>query len=139
MSIDSRSSSQTTRKLQLLLLAMIAWDLLALVAEASFGGPLLKIEGDKIGGLLAARGSLGGAAAIAIVLYLYALIRGPIRHRGVLWAGVVEQGAGALAAVFHATAGDIKTTGMIAPLVVSIALLVLLLLSMPRGQHVAGS
>ena len=138
MSIDSHSSSQTTRKLQLLLLAMIAWDLLALVAEVSFGGPLLRIEGDKIGGLLAARGSLGGAAAVAIVLYLYALIRGPIRHRGVLWAGVVEQGAGALAAVFHATAGDVKTTGMIAPLVVSVTLLVLLLLSMPRGQHVAG-
>ena len=138
MSIDSRSSSQTTRKLQLLLLAMIAWDLLALVAEVSFGGPLLKIEGDKIGGVLAARGSLGGVAAVPMVLYFYALVRGPLRHRGVLWAGVVEQGVGALAAVFHATAGDIKTAGMIVPLVVSVALLVLLLLSMPRGQPVAG-
>ncbi len=139
MSLDSRHPPHTTRRLQLILLAMIVWDLLALVSELSFGGPLFKIDGDKIGGVLAARGSFSGAAVVPIVLYVYAMVRGPLRHRGVLWAGVVEQAAGALAAVFHVAAGDIAVTGSILPLIVSVLFLVLLLLSMPRGQPVGGA
>ncbi|HLF76818.1 MAG TPA: hypothetical protein VJB57_04950 [Dehalococcoidia bacterium] len=136
--LDSRSA-HATRRLQLILLAMIAWDLLALAAELSFGGPLLKIDGDKLSGILAARASVGGAAVVTIVMYLYALVRGPVRHRGVLWAGVLELGAGALFAVYHVAAGDIKVEGMIVPLVVSAVLLVMLLLSMPRSPAVTSA
>jgi len=40
----------------------------------------------------------------------------------------------ALFAVYHAAVKDIKVEGMILPLVVSLALTVLLLTNMPRGQ-----
>jgi hypothetical protein len=138
-SADSRSSHATDRRLQLLLLVMIAWDALALMAEVSFGSPLLKIDGDKLGGVLAARASMSGASVVTMVMYLFALVRGPVRHRGVLWAGVIELGAGALFAVYHGAIGDIKVEGMIVTLIVSTGLLVLLLLSMPRAQPVAGA
>src|SRR4051812_34629933 len=137
MSLDSRHSPHAARRLQLLLLAMILWDVLALVAELSFGSPLFKIDGHKITGVLAARGSFDAAMAVPMAVYIYGIVRGPLRHRGVLWVGVVEQAATALAAVFHVAAGDITVGGIIVPLVVSMVLLVLLLLSMPRGQPVA--
>ena len=139
MSLDARHSPHAARRLQLLLLAMILWDVLALVAELSFGSPLFKIDGHKITGVLAARGSFDAAMAVPIVVYIYGIVRGPMRHRGVLWVGVVEQAATALAAVFHVAANDIAIGGIIVPLIVSMVLLVLLLLSMPRGQPVAGS
>jgi hypothetical protein len=128
--------AESTSRLRLLLLAMIAWDLLAVAAELSFGSPLLKIEGNKLGGLLAARASMGGATVVTAVMYFYALVRGPVRHRGVLWAGVVELVAGALFAVYHVAIGDIELGGAVLPLVVSLALLIGLLISMPRSQVV---
>jgi len=118
---------------------MILWDVLALVAELSFGSPLFKIDGHKITGILAARGSFDAATAVPIAVYVYGIVRGPLRHRGVLWAGVVEQVATVLAAVFHVAAGDVTVGGIIVPIVVSGLFAVLLLLSMPRGQPVAGS
>jgi len=131
---ESRRSVSSGRRLQLILLLLIAWDVLALLAELSFGGPLLKISGDEIGGFLAARGSFSGAALVPVGLYTYALVRGPLRHRNILWVAVIEQGAAALFAVYHVALNHVAVEGGILPLVVSLGLLVLLLVSMPRGQ-----
>ena len=133
-SLDARRASSINRRLQILLLLLILWDGIALLAEVSFGGPLFELSGDRISGLLAARGSFSGVTVVPVALYGYAFLRGPLRHRNILWAAVCEQGAGALFAVYHSAAGDIKFEGAILPLVVSAALFVLLLLNLPRGQ-----
>ncbi len=121
-------------RLQLVLLLLIAWDIIGLLAELSFGGPLMHVSGGKIGGVLAARASLGGALVVPLTLYIYALIRGPMRYRGLVWIGVLEQSMVAVFAVFHVIADDIKVEGAILPIVVSLGLVVLLLINMPRGQ-----
>jgi hypothetical protein len=123
-----------TRRLQILLLLLIFWDVLAIAAELSFGSALFRVDEGEIEGYVAVRGSFGGAALVTAVMYLYALVRGPVRHRGVLWAGVVQQGAAALFGVYHVAAGDIAFQGLALTLVISLALMVLLLLSMPRTQ-----
>ena len=136
---ESRQTTAQLRRLQLLLMAMILWDVLAVIAALSFGGPLAEIDEDRIGGVLAARASFSGAALVPIVLYLYALARNPLRHRGVIWAGVVEQGAAALFAVYHVAVKDINVEGMIAPLVVALLLMAGLLINMPRAHIQAAS
>ena len=132
--LDQHQHTLQLRRLQLLLLLMILWDVLAVLAEISFGGPLMKVSGDHIGGVMAAKTSMSGAALVPVCLYLYALARNPMRHRGVIWAGVVEQGAAAAFAVYHFVASDIKVEGMVLTLVVSVVFLLLLLANMPRSQ-----
>ena len=130
---ESRQTTAQLRRLQLLLLVMIVWDVLAVIAALSFGSPLAEIDDDRIGGILAARVGFSGAVLVPIVMYLYALARNPLRHRGVIWAGVVEQGAAALFAVYHVAVKDINVEGTIVPLVVAVVLLIGLLINMPRA------
>jgi hypothetical protein len=130
----SRGLSPRVR-LQLVLLLLIAWDLIGLLAELSFGSPLFKVSGDRVTGILAARGSFGGALVVPLTLYIYALIRGPMRYRGLVWIGVLEQAMVVVFAVYHTVADDIKVAGAVAPIIVSGALVVLLLLNMPRGTE----
>jgi len=130
----SRGLSPRVR-LQLVLLLLIAWDLVGLLAELSFGSPLFKVSGDRVTGILAARGSFGGALVVPLTLYIYALIRGPMRYRGLVWIGVLEQAMVVVFAVYHTVADDIKVAGAVAPIIVSGALVVLLLLNMPRGAE----
>ena len=68
---DSRQTTAQLRRLQLLLVAMILWDILAVITALSFGGPLAEIDGDRIGGVLAARVGFSGAVLVPIVMYLY--------------------------------------------------------------------
>jgi hypothetical protein len=131
--VDSHSAS-TSRRLQVVLALIFFWDLLALIASFSFGTSLMKVSNDQIGGLLAARAEFNGAIVVPLGLYLYAIVRGPLRHRGVLWLAALEQAAAALLAVYHVAGNDIKVEGMILPLVVALFLLVVLLVWMPRGQ-----
>jgi hypothetical protein len=131
---DARKTNLQLRRLQTILLLMILWDVIAVIAEISFGGPLVKISDGHVGGVLAARASLSGAALVPICMYLYALARNPLRHRGVIWAGVVEQGATAAFAAYHFVVNDIKAEGMALSLAVSIVFLALLLVNMPRAQ-----
>jgi hypothetical protein len=121
--------------LKSVLLLLIAWDVIGLLAELSFGGPLLKVSGAKIGGVLAARGSTSGALVVPLTLYVYAFIRGPLRYRGLLWIGVLEQSMVVVFAVYHAFASDVKVEGIFVPIIVSATLVVLLLVNMPRGQE----
>ena len=139
--LESRQTTAQLRRLQLLLLLMILWDLLALAGELSFGGPLIKLKDGEIDGLLGARASFGGAAVMPIGLYLYALVRGPARHRFVLWCAALEQGSAALFGVYHVAANDIDLTPALAPLIVAVALLVLVLINMPGapGRQALGA
>jgi len=132
--IGPRSTTAINRRLQGVLMLMIAWDALALVTEFSFGSALFEAQGDEVSGFLAARGSFAGMALIPLVVYTYAFIRGPLRHRGALWVGAIEQGAGALFAVYHAATGNLPASSVVVTLVVSLVLLLLLVLTLPRGQ-----
>jgi O-antigen/teichoic acid export membrane protein len=129
--LESRQSTAQARRLQLLLLLMILWDLLALAGELSFGGPLVKLKDGEIDGILGARASFAGAAVVPIGLYFYALVRGAARHRFVLWCAALEQGAAALFGVYHIAANDIDLEPALVPLIVALVLLVLVLINMP--------
>jgi hypothetical protein len=135
--LESRQTTAQLRRLQLLLLVMILWDLLAIAGELSFGGPLIKLNDGEIDGVLGARASFAGAAVMPIGLYLYALVRGAARHRFVLWCAALEQGSAALFGVYHVAASDIDLAPALVPLVVSITLLVLVLVNMPNAARQA--
>jgi hypothetical protein len=129
--LESRQTAAQVRRIQLLLLLMILWDLLAIAAELTFGGPLIKLDEGEIDGVLGARASFAGAAVVPIGLYFYALVRGAARHRFVLWCAALEQGAAALFGVYHVAANDIEFGVALVPLIVAIVLLVLVLINMP--------
>ena len=131
---ETRDAMSLNRRLQLLLVLLIAWDVLAIIAELSFGGFLFDASDGEITGLLGARGGFNGLPVVMIAAYAYCLARGPVRHRGVLWLAAIEQGAGTLFAVYHLATGDVRFEAAIVPLVVSAGLFVLVLVHMPRGQ-----
>jgi hypothetical protein len=131
---DSRQSNLHLRRLQTLLLLMLLWDLLTVMAAFSFGSALMKIDGTEIGGLFAAKASFSGAGLVPVAVYLYGIVRNPIRHPGVLWVGVVEQAAVILAATYHVAASDITTLGAVIPIAVSVVFLVLLLANQPPSE-----
>jgi hypothetical protein len=132
--IEGRLDDGPLRRLQLLLVLMLLWDLLALLAALSFGGALMKIDGDEVGGVLAAKLSFSGALLVPIVVYFYGLVRNPLRHPGVVWVGMVEQGAAVLFALYHVVGGDIAVEGAVLTVVVSTVLLALLLVTVARGD-----
>jgi multisubunit Na+/H+ antiporter MnhF subunit len=134
MNMNNVQSVSLKRRLQLVLLLMIVWEALSLLAEISFGGPLFKISGDQVGGILAARGGFGGVNIVPMVLYIYAFARGPLRYRGVLWLGALQHAAAALLCVFHVARDNIGFGDVIVTFAVSVAFVVLLLVNMPRGQ-----
>jgi hypothetical protein len=131
---ETRRSFPTGRRLHFVLLLLILWDVIGLVAELSFGSFLVQVSDNEIEGALGSRVSLSGASLVPLAVYVFMLARGPIRHRNLIWVAVVEQGAAAFFAVFHIAAGDIEVTYAAIPLAVSIGLLVLVLMNMPR-QH----
>jgi hypothetical protein len=135
--LESRQTTAQLRRLQLLLLLMILWDMLALAGELSFGGPLIKLDEGEIEGLIGARASFGGAAVAPIGLYLYALVRGPARHRFVLWCAALEHGAAVLFGVYHVAGNDIELEPALAPMIVAGVLLILVLVNMPGAPRQA--
>jgi hypothetical protein len=133
---EASNGFSTTNRLRLVLLVMIGWDVLLTIAELSFGSPLFEVDGDEIGGFLGARGGFGGTALIPMAIYVFVLVRGPLRYRNLLWVGVIEHGATVLFAVYHVAVDDLGVEDAIVPFVVSAWILVLLLLHMPRGSVV---
>jgi hypothetical protein len=121
-------------RLQFALLLLVAWDAVGILAELSFGGSLFKVSGDKIDGILGARGAMGGALIVPLSLYVYALVRGPLRYRGLVWIGVLEQAMVVVFSLYHIVADDIVAEAAILPIVIALALLVVVLVNMPRGQ-----
>jgi hypothetical protein len=136
MSTDStRRVSSPRVRLSFVLLLLIAWDLLAIIAELTFGGFLFDISDDRIGGVIGAKGSFGGAAVVPLTLYFYALVRGPLRYQGLVWVGVLEQAATMLFAVYHLALRDIRPESAFIPMAISMALIVLILLNMPYRRR----
>jgi hypothetical protein len=132
--IEARLPSGPLRRLQLLLLLMLLWDLVTLLASLSFGSALMKIDGDEIGGVLAAKTSFSGAALVPIAVYFYGIVRNPLRHIGVIWVGIVEQSAAVIFSLYHVVAGNIAPEGAVLTVVVSVLFLALLLILVSRGE-----
>jgi hypothetical protein len=71
---------------------------------------------------------------VPIAVYFYGNVRNPIRHPGVLGVGIVEQAAAILVSLYHVVGNDLKIEGAILTVVVSVVLLALLVVNMPRGD-----
>ena len=134
MSVQNRPNLTAQRRLQLVLLLMIAWEALLLASELSFGGAMFEIDGDQISGVLGARGALAGAGVVPIALYGFAFTRGPMRHPSILLVGALEQMAAILFGGYHVAVNDVELGSFIVPLVVSLAFLALIIVNVPRGD-----
>jgi hypothetical protein len=122
-----RPNPTSQARLQLLLILLAAWDLLAFLLELT-NTRLLRIGG--IDGVLGAR-SVSGSMAVLAIAYIYAA-RNPIRHRFVLWLASLEQFVAMFAATFHWARGDLGAGQAILPILAAAAFLVLLMTNLPR-------
>ena len=129
-----RPNPTSQARLQLILIALAVWDLLAFVFELT-NTRLLEIE--DIDGLLGAR-AVGGTTAVLAIAYLYAA-RNPIRHRFVLWLASLEQFVALFSSTFHLARNDIELGEAIVPMVVAAVFLVLLMTNLPRQTDVIGA
>jgi hypothetical protein len=134
MTVQKRSTLSAQRRLQLVLLLMIAWEALLLVSELSFGSALFDVDGDQISGVLGARGSLSGAAVIPIALYGFAFTRGPLKHPSILLVAALEQVAAIVFGAYHLFVNDIDAGSYVVPLAVSLTFLTLIVINLPRGD-----
>src|ERR1044071_9558958 len=132
MTLQKRSSLSAQRRLQLVLLLMIAWEALLLVSELAFGSALFDVDGDQISGVLGASGSLSGAAVIPIALYGFAFTRGPLKHPSILLLAALEQVAAIVFGAYHLFVNDIDAGSFVVPLAVSLTFLTLIVVNMPR-------
>jgi hypothetical protein len=135
--VDARQNTAHLRRLQILLLLMILWNLFAMMVQLSFGGALMQIEGERIAGFLGAKSAFSGAVLVPTAVYIYGIVRNPIRHPGVVWVGMIEQGALIFFAAFHVAAGHMEMEAAIAPVLISLLLLFLLIVNLPRGAQTA--
>jgi hypothetical protein len=119
-----------TRRLQLILVLLAAWDLLGFVVPLLADSFLFGIDGE-LDGILAGR-VLSGAIIVPAVLYLYAARR-PERYRGILWVAVIEQLVAIVTGVFHLAAGTVGLGEVVIPLAVAVAFLIVVLLNFPTG------
>jgi hypothetical protein len=122
-----RPNPTSQARLQLILILLAAWDLLAFLLELT-NTRLLKIG--SIDGVLGAR-SVSGSLAVLAIAYIYAA-RNPIRHRFVLWLASLEQFVAMFAGTFHWARGDVAAGEALVPILVAALLLVLLMTNLPR-------
>lgn len=122
-----RPNPTSQARLQLILLVLAAWDLLAFVLELT-NTRLLEIGG--VDGILGAR-SVSGTLAVLAIAYIYAA-RNPIRHRFVLWLASLEQFVAIFACAFHLARDDVNFGEAALPLAVAAIFLVLIMTNLPR-------
>lgn len=122
-----RSNPTSQARLQLILVLLAAWDLLAFLLELT-NTRLLRIGG--IQGVLGAR-SVSGTLAVLAIAYLYAA-RDPMRHRFVLWLATLEQFVALFSVTFHWARADLGFGEAVVPILLAAAFLVLLLTNLPR-------
>lgn len=122
-----RPNAASQARLQLVLVLLAAWDLLAFFLELGQTS-LLKLG--SIDGLLGGR-SVSGAVLVLAIAYLYAA-RNPIRYRIVLWLATIEQFIALFATTFHWARGDIGFGQAVVPILVASIFLILLLMYMPK-------
>lgn len=122
-----RPNATSQARLQLVLVLLAAWDLIAFLLELAQTS-LLKVG--SIHGILGGR-AVGGSVVVLGIAYLYAA-RNPIRYRFVLWLASLEQLIAMFAITFHWARGDIDFGQAIVPLLVAVGFLVLLMTNLPR-------
>ena len=122
-----RPNPASQARLQLILVALAAWDFLAFLLELT-NTRLLTIDG--IHGMLGAR-SVGGATAVLAIAYLYAA-RNPIRYRFVLWLASLEQVVAVFAYGFHWARSDVGFGQTALPVAAAGIFIVLLVANLPR-------
>ena len=122
-----RPDPSSQARLQLVLVALAAWNLLGFLLELT-NARLIEVDG--INGLLGAR-AVGGAAAVLAIAYIYAA-RNPVRYRFVLWLASLEQFVALFATTFHWARGDLKLSESFIPMIVSVVFLILLMINLPR-------
>jgi hypothetical protein len=122
-----RPNPTSQARLQLILLVLAAWDLLAFGLELT-NTRLLSV-GD-IDGVLGAR-SVSGTLAVLAIAYIYAA-RNPIRHRFVLWLASIEQFVAIFVCGFHLARDDVNFGETALPLAVAAVFLVLIMTNLPR-------
>lgn len=121
-----RPDSASQARLQVILIALAVWNLLAFLASLISSG-WFELAGD---GLLSGR-AFAGTTAVLAVAYLYAA-RDPLRNRFVLWLAAVEQAVALFSMAFHWVRDDVDGGDVWLPMLVSAVFLILLIASMPR-------
>jgi len=122
-----RPNPTSQARLQLILILLAAWDLVAFLFELFNAGP---VRVGAIEGVLGAR-AVGGATGVLALAYIYAA-RSPMRHRTILWLATIEQFIAIFTAGFHLARDDISRGEMLLPMLAAAAFLVALLTSLPR-------
>ncbi len=120
-----------TGSLRILLLVLAVWDFLGGGIQLALHSFLVSMKDGAPNGIMAGR-AFSGALFITGLLYLFAAFQ-PTRYRFILWLAVAEQLVAICTGVFHGARGNVSWGGVILPVAVAIALLILLLLNFPRG------
>jgi hypothetical protein len=122
-----RPNPTSQARLQLILVVLAAWNILAFLLELTNAAP---ISVDGVDGILGAR-ALSGATGVLGIAYLYAA-RNPVRYRFVLWLATLEQFVALFTAAFHWARDDIGASEALLPIIVAAIFLVLLMTNQPR-------
>ncbi len=110
---------------------MAAWDFFGGVVQLALRSFLVNLKDVQPDGILAGR-AFSGALFVTGSLYLIAALH-PTRYRFILWLAVAEQLIAICTGVFHGARSDVAWSGLVLPIAVAIALLILVLLNFPRG------
>jgi hypothetical protein len=129
-----RPNATSQARLQLILVLLAIWNLLAFVMELT---NRWFIEVGDIDGLLGAR-AVGGATGVLALGYLFAA-RNPVRYRFMLWLATVEQFVALFSATFHWARDDVSFGEAFVPIVAAVIFLVLLLTNLPRQTDTIGA
>jgi hypothetical protein len=122
-----RPNPSSQARLQLVLIALAAWNLLGFAIQLA-NARLIEIDG--IDGVLGGR-AVSGSAAVLAIAYIYAA-RNPIRNRVILWLASIEQIVAVFAMTFHLARADVRFGEAVIPMIVAVVFLVLLTMYLPR-------
>ena len=122
-----RPNPSSQARLQLVLIALAAWNLLTFLLELASTSV---IDVQDVDGWLGGR-AVGGATAVLGIAYIYAA-RNPVRYRFVLWLASLEQIVSLFSMTFHWARNDIEFGEAALPMLVAVAFLVLLMTNLPR-------
>jgi hypothetical protein len=129
-----RPDPSSHARLQLILLALAAWNLACFLLELTNAA---LIDVGDIDGLLGARAA-GGATLVLAIGYLYAA-RNPVRYRFMLWLAALEQVVVFFTAAFHWARGDLGFAESGLPIVIALVFLILLIANLPRQTDTIGA
>jgi hypothetical protein len=123
----SRTSASSRARLQLVLLALAAWNLVTFLLELA-STALIDIE--RVDGVVGGH-AVSGASAVLGIAYVYAA-RNPVRYRFIAWLALIEQVVALFSMAFHWARDDVSFGEVALPMVVATVFLVLLLTTLPR-------